>query len=76
MEQIEKKLEDITRKEWVAYRWVEMPPIYGDDDERMFRTAGKRTPSEALQALEEWEVTAEDRDCVEDEPEPEKGSVH
>ena len=76
MEQIEKKLEDITRKEWVTYRWIEIPPVMGDsDDERVFRSAGRRTPDEAYQALEEWEMTAEDRGCIEPEPEPEKGSV-
>jgi hypothetical protein len=72
---MEKSLDQITRREWIAFRWVEIPPVMGDDDERVFRTAGKRTPDEAYQALEEWEVTAEDRDAVEDEPEPEKGLV-
>lgn len=76
MEQLEKKLEDITRKEWVAYRWIEIPPVMGDsDDERVFRSAGRRTPDEAYQALEEWEVTAEDRGCIEPEPNNEKGIV-
>ena len=59
MEQIEKKLEDITRKEWVAYRWVEIPPSMGDEDERMFRSAGKRTPDEMMMAIEEWDISAE-----------------
>lgn len=44
------------------------------DDERVFRSAGRRSPDEAYQALEEWEMTAEDRG-VDVEPEPEKGSV-
>ena len=61
---IMKRLEDITRKEWVSYRWVEIPPTMDDSgDERVFRTNGRRTPDEAYSALEEWEVTAEDRDC-------------
>lgn len=68
---MEKRLEDITRKDWVAYRWIEIPPTMGDDDERVFRSAGKRTPDEAYQAMEEWEITAEDRGVI--EPEPEKG---
>ena len=58
-----KELSKITRQEWVAFRWVEIPPVMGDDDERMFRTAGKRTPDEAYCAMEEWEVTEEDRGC-------------
>ena len=73
---MEKKLQDISRKEWVAYRWIEIPLTMDDsDDERIFRSAGKRTPEEAYTALEEWEVTAEDRGVSESEPEPEKGSV-
>ena len=61
-----KNLTEITRQEWIAFRWIEIPPVMGDDDERMFRSAGRNTPSEAMQALEEWEVTAEDRDIDEE----------
>ena len=68
MEQIEKSLEDITRSEWIAFRWVEIPPSMGDEDERIFRTAGRRTPDEAYDAMEQWEMTADERDCrLEDE---------
>jgi len=70
-----KRIEDITRKEWVAYRWVEIPLSMGDDDERMFIMAGRRTPDEAYQALEEWEMTAEDRGVSEPEPIDEKGNI-
>ena len=70
---MEKNLNDITRKEWVTWRWVEAPQSMGDE-ERIFITNGHRSPDEAYQALEEWEMTAEDRGVV-DEPEPEKGSV-
>lgn len=73
MEQIEKKLEDITRAEWVKFRWAEIPQSMGDEDERMFRTNGRRTPDESYQALEEWEMTADERGVSEPEPEPEKG---
>ena len=58
---MEKNLSEITRQEWIAFQWVEIPPTMGDDGERMFRSDGKRTPSEALQAMEEWDMTAEER---------------
>lgn len=61
MEQI-KELQSITRKEWIAYRWVEIPPTMGDSGEREFRVAGKRTPDESYVAMEQWDMTAEERD--------------
>lgn len=64
---MEKNLTEITREEWIAFRWVEIPPSMGDEDERMFRVAGRRTPDEAMQAMEDWEVTAEARECQLDE---------
>lgn len=67
MEQLEKQIQDITRDEWIRYRWVEIPPAMGDDDERMFRTAGRRLPDEALEAMESWDMTAEERGCEPDE---------
>jgi hypothetical protein len=67
-----KVLQDISRQEWIALRWIEIPPVMGDDDDRSFRTDGRRTPDEALQAMEEWDVTAEEREF---EPEEEKGPV-
>ena len=60
-----KALTEITRQEWIAYRWIEIPPVMGDDDERSFRTDGRRTPDEAYQAMEEWDVTAEERNIDE-----------
>jgi len=60
-----KALTEITRQEWIAFRWIEIPPTMGDDDERSFRTDGRNTPSEAMQAMEEWDVTAEERDIDE-----------
>lgn len=57
---MEKKLSDITRSEWIAFRWIEMPQAMGDE-ERVFMSDGKRTPTEALQAAEEWDSTAEER---------------
>jgi hypothetical protein len=63
MEHIEKKLEEITRNEWIAFQWVEIPPTMGDDGERVFIPRGRRTPDEAMDAMESWDVTAEERDC-------------
>lgn len=60
---MEKKLSEITRKEWIAFQWEEIPSTMGDDDERMFMQTGRRTPAEAYQAMMEWDVTAEDRDA-------------
>ena len=66
MEQIEKRLEDITRQEWIAFRWVEAPQSYGDE-ERMFISQGRRTPDEAMDAMENWDMTAEERDIKPEE---------
>jgi len=63
---MEKELGSITRSEWVAFRWVEAPQSYGDD-ERIFVSQGKRTPDEAYQAMMEWDETAEARECELDE---------
>lgn len=61
MEQI-KPLDQITRQEWIAYQWIEIPPTMGDsNDDRMFRSSGKRTPDEAYQAMEEWDTTSCER---------------
>ena len=57
---MEKNLSDITRAEWIAYRWIEEPQAMGSD-ERIFMTDGKRTPNEAAQAAEDWDFTAEER---------------
>ena len=45
------------------------------DSERIMLQGFLRTPDESYQAMEEWEVTAEDRGVVEPEPEEEKGIV-
>lgn len=59
----EKKLSEITRKDWILYQWI-------DDDtfgvERILFRGRQRTPTEALQAAQEWEflesVKGEDDD--------------
>ncbi|MFH2074906.1 MAG: hypothetical protein ABIJ57_06095 [Pseudomonadota bacterium] len=58
---MEKALSEITRSEWIVFQWIEIPPTMGDDGERTFRDTGKRTPAEALQAVDEWDQTAEER---------------
>jgi len=59
---MEKGLSEITRSEWIAFRWIEIEPTMGDDsDERMFQTEGKRTPDEAAQAALDWDSTAGER---------------
>ena len=58
---MEKELSKITRQEWIAFRWTEIPPTMGDDSERMFQSEGKRTPDEARQAMDDWDITSEER---------------
>ena len=59
---MEKLLQDITRAEWIKYRWIEAPGSFGDsDNERLFLRGSLRTPDEAYQAMEEWDTTAEER---------------
>lgn len=57
---MEKELSQITRAEWIAFRWVEAQQAMGND-ERIFISDGKRTPDEAAQAAEDWDQTAEER---------------
>ena len=59
---MEKRLSEITRSEWIVFHWIEIPPTMGDgNDERIFSAVTKRTPTEAAQAAEEWDFTAEER---------------
>ena len=69
---MEKKLSEISRKEWISYQWVDV--TQGGDEERFFMRMHKRTPDEAYTAMMEWDETAEERE-VEPEPEEEKGVV-
>ncbi len=61
---MEKRLSEITSAVWIAFRWVEAPQAMEDED-RIFITDGKRTPDEAAQAAEDWDMTAEERESVE-----------
>ena len=58
---MEKKLSEITRAEWIGIRWIEADQAMGDD-ERIFIDNGKRTPDEAAQAAEDWDMTVEERE--------------
>ena len=71
---MEKPLSQISRTEWIKYQWIDVTQM--GDDERMMSQGFIRTPDESYQAMEEWEVTAEDRG-VEQEPDPdgEKGII-
>lgn len=51
---MDKKLSEITRKDWIVWHWVETDMYFGDT-ERIFTRGQARTPTEALQAAEEWE---------------------
>ncbi len=70
---MEKPLSQITRTEWIKYQWNDVTQL--GDPERIMLQGFLRTPDESYQAMEEWEVTAEDRGVVEPEPEDEKGIV-
>jgi len=56
---MEKSLSEITRQDWTAWQWQEITSM--DDEDRRFMRGQKRTPDEALQAMEEWDATAEER---------------
>jgi hypothetical protein len=58
MEPIQKNLSDITRKDWIAFHWNEVTDM--SDTDRVFVRVAKKTPAEAMQAMEEWDVTAEE----------------
>jgi hypothetical protein len=60
---VEKLLSQITRNEWIKYQWIETPSSFGDE-ERLFLRGALRTPDEAYQAMEEWDVTAEERNSA------------
>ncbi|PKN20886.1 MAG: hypothetical protein CVU71_03655 [Deltaproteobacteria bacterium HGW-Deltaproteobacteria-6] len=58
---MQKKLSEITRAEWVAIIWLECGE---EDGERLFMANGRRTPDEAMNAAEEWEVFQQANDEV------------
>lgn len=68
---MDKPLSQITRNEWIAFQWRDATQM--GDAERMMEMGFARTPDEAMQAMEEWDLTAEER--AEPEPEEEKGVI-
>jgi len=57
---MEKLIQDITRQEWIAFRWLEAPQTLGEED-RLFISSGRRTPDEAYEAMEMWDTTEKER---------------
>ncbi len=57
MAEVEKKLSEITRKEWIKFQWLETTTM--GEEERTFRRGYRRTPDEAREAMEDWDLTAE-----------------
>ena len=60
---MEKKLSEITRNEWIRYQWFDS--TQQGDEERMFTKGLLRSPDEAYQAMETWDVTIEERESEE-----------
>lgn len=58
MEQIEKPLSQVTRKEWIQYQWYDVTQL--GDQERVMQRGFKRTPDESIEAMNQW-------DCLEEE---------
>lgn len=50
----EKKLSEITGKDWIIWQWFEVDGVFGET-ERRFTRGMQRTPTEALQAAQEWD---------------------
>jgi hypothetical protein len=59
MGEIRKALHEITREEWIGIRWIETNEF--GEDERTFVASGLRTPDEAREAMEDWDVTQTER---------------
>lgn len=56
---MKKKLSEIIRTEWIAFNWLEITEM-GDDD-RIFMVNHRRTPEEAMQAMNDWDATIDER---------------
>jgi hypothetical protein len=60
---MQKKLSEITRADWIAIQWIEVTEM---GSERTFLANDRRTPDEAAQAMEEWDMTAKERGFAEE----------
>ena len=56
-----KLLSEITRKEWIKYQWVDVTQF---GDARKMLQIQLRTPDEAMNAMMQWDSTAEERDAL------------
>lgn len=56
-----KLLSEITRKEWIKYQWVDVTQF---GDARTMLQIQLRTPDEAMNAMMQWDSTAEERDAL------------
>lgn len=54
MEMERKGLSKITRKEYIIYQWEEVTSM--GDEERFFIKLGERTPDEAAEATDNWDI--------------------
>ena len=62
---MKKPLSDITREQWIAFDWVEVPASF-DTVERVFEADQRRTPNEACQAAMDWDSTEQEREMTKD----------
>ncbi len=61
---MDKKLSSISRTDWICFHWMEKTSM-GDED-RIFEQSYRRTPDEAAHAMEEWDITADEREALSD----------
>jgi hypothetical protein len=57
-----KGLREITRTEWIKYRWIDVTEMGYED--RMLTQGPPRTPDEMVQAMNDWEETEEFREVI------------
>jgi hypothetical protein len=58
---MKKTLSEITRKEWIIWHWIEVDEF--GVPERNFECGPERTPTEAVQAAEEWDFLQSVKDA-------------
>ena len=60
---MEKKLSEITRKEWALYHWIDVVEF---GPERLFEKGPDRTPDEAIKALNHFDMWKEIKNSEEE----------